>query len=193
MAVRDILRNNWPTITIGVTAAVIVCAAVVMLRSMPPRVIVMATGPEGGAYHELGERYRAALGADGVEVRLVPTAGSVENLALLRDPRSGVSVALIQGGIIGAGNFIGPRIARDGLLRALVVVPSSAKTKVWGSRVCGARRYRSGRKAAAQGRWRSNCSGVTGLIGSYRSTNCWRWRRAQPPKSSWPARSTWRL
>ena len=104
MTARDILRNNWPAITIGVTAAVIACAATVMLRSMPPRVIVMATGPEGGAYYELGERYRAALARDSVEVRLVPTAGSVENLALLHNPRSGVSVALIQGGIIGAGD-----------------------------------------------------------------------------------------
>ena len=30
------------------------------------------------------------------------TAGSLENLALLRDPRSGVNVALVQGGSISA-------------------------------------------------------------------------------------------
>jgi len=35
-------------------------------------------------------------------VRLVPTAGSVENLAMLRDTRSRVSVALMQGGVIDA-------------------------------------------------------------------------------------------
>src|SRR5271170_3044169 len=104
MAVRDILRHNWPAVTIAVTAAAIACAAIMMLRNMPPRVVVMATGPEGGAYYELGERYRAALAGDGVEVRLVPTAGSVENLARLRGPHSGVSVALIQGGIVGAGD-----------------------------------------------------------------------------------------
>jgi TRAP transporter TAXI family solute receptor len=66
-------------------------------------VIVMATGPEGGTYYELGERYRAALARSGVEVRLVPTSGSVENLAKLLDPHSGVGFALIQGGIAGAG------------------------------------------------------------------------------------------
>jgi len=104
MAARDFLRHNWPAITISVTAAAIACAAIVMLRNMPPHLIVMATGPEGGAYYELGERYRAALAREGVEVRLVPTAGSVQNLALLRDPRSGVSVALMQGGIVKAGD-----------------------------------------------------------------------------------------
>src|SRR5215813_5243954 len=104
MPARDFLRNHWPAITITVTAAAIACAAFVMLLTMPPHRIVMATGPEGDAYYEVGKRYRAALARANVEVRLVPTAGSVENLALLRDPHSQVSVALIQGGIIGAEN-----------------------------------------------------------------------------------------
>jgi len=78
-----------------------------MLRGMPPRVIVMATGPEGGAYYEFGKRYRAELAATNVEVRLLATAGSLENLALLRDPHSGVSVALIQGGIVRADDSSG--------------------------------------------------------------------------------------
>ena len=104
MTARDIMRNHWPAITITVTAAVIVCAAIVMLRGMPPRTIVMATGPDGGAYYELGKRYQAELAGANVEVRLVQTAGSVENLSLLRDPRSGVNVALMQGGIVSAGD-----------------------------------------------------------------------------------------
>jgi TRAP transporter TAXI family solute receptor len=69
---------------------------------MPPRAIVMATGPEGGAYHEAGKRYQAVLARAGVEVRLLPTAGAVENLALLRDQHSGAGVGLIQGGIVDA-------------------------------------------------------------------------------------------
>jgi TRAP transporter TAXI family solute receptor len=104
MAVKDVVRHNWPAITIIVTAIVIVGAAIFILLGMPPHTIVMATGPEGGAYYEIGKRYRAELARANVEVRLVPTAGSQENLALLRDPRSGVSVALMQGGTIGTGD-----------------------------------------------------------------------------------------
>jgi TRAP-type uncharacterized transport system substrate-binding protein len=107
MAAGDILRHNWPAIMITLTAAAIACAAIVMLRSMPPHLIVMATGPEGDAYHEVGERYRAALASANVEVQLVPTAGSVENLALLLNPHSGVGVGLIEGGIIGTGDTSG--------------------------------------------------------------------------------------
>jgi TRAP transporter TAXI family solute receptor len=100
MPTSDFLRHHWPTITIVLTAAAIVCAAIVMFGSLPPHRIVMATGPEGGTYYEIGQRYRAALARENVDVQLVPTRGSIENLAMLRDPHSGVSVALIQGGSI---------------------------------------------------------------------------------------------
>jgi hypothetical protein len=73
MGAKDILRNNWPAITITVTAAAVACAAIVTLRSMPPRMIVMATGPEGGTYYEVGERYRVALARAGVDLRLLRT------------------------------------------------------------------------------------------------------------------------
>src|SRR5262245_31474696 len=107
MPARDFLRHNWHAITSAVTAAAIACAALVMLRSMPPHRIVMATGPEGGTYYEVGKRSRSALARENVEVQLAPTPGSVENLAMLRDPHSGVSVALIQSGIVGAENTSG--------------------------------------------------------------------------------------
>src|SRR5215470_1026228 len=107
MPARDDLRNHWPTITIAVTAAAIACAALVMLRNMPPHLIIMATGPAGDAYYEIGKRYRAVLARSNVQLQLVPTAGSVENLGLLRDSQSGVSVGLIQGGIPGAGDTSG--------------------------------------------------------------------------------------
>ena len=62
----------------------------------------MATGPNGGAYQDVGKRYQEILARHGITLNLVPTAGAVENLALLRDPRSGIGVALLQGGITSA-------------------------------------------------------------------------------------------
>jgi TRAP-type uncharacterized transport system substrate-binding protein len=107
MRIGDVLRNYWPAIMIAVTSAAIAGAALVMLSNMPPRVIAMATGVEGDAYYAIGKRYQAALAKANVEVRLVQTVGSLENLALLRDPQSGVSVALTQGGVPGAGDISG--------------------------------------------------------------------------------------
>jgi len=71
---------------------------------LPPRVLVMATGPDGSVYAELGLRYRAALAHDGIELRLLPTAGAVENLERLRDPGTGVGAGFVQAGTARAGD-----------------------------------------------------------------------------------------
>src|SRR5215831_7533797 len=65
MSLKHFAQNHWPSVAIAVTAAVVACATLVMLWNMPPRSIVMATGPQGGTYYEVGERYRAAL-AEGI-------------------------------------------------------------------------------------------------------------------------------
>jgi TRAP transporter TAXI family solute receptor len=73
--------------------------AIAALSPMPPRMVTMATGPEGSANYEVGKRYRELLAKQGVELRLLPTAGSVENLAQLQDPRSNVQVGFLQSGM----------------------------------------------------------------------------------------------
>src|SRR5260370_21026540 len=98
MAARASLRNKGPAITVAVTAAATTVGGAVMLRSIPPRMIGLATGGLGGAYYEFGNRYRDELARANVEVRVMQTAGSPENLALLLDPHSGVDAALVQGG-----------------------------------------------------------------------------------------------
>ena len=65
----------------------------------PPRHLVMATGEPDGAYHRFGLKYREVLARHGIELELLNTAGSIENLELLRDPDSAVDVALMQGGV----------------------------------------------------------------------------------------------
>jgi TRAP transporter TAXI family solute receptor len=95
------MNRHWLFLLIAAIAFSVVVlswTAVVILRPMPPRTVTMATGPQGGAYYAFGKRYREILAREGVNLRLVPTAGSIENLTLLHNPRSGVSVAFLQGG-----------------------------------------------------------------------------------------------
>ena len=98
MVVHEFMHRNWVLVSAAVAVAVIAASGLALYLTMPPRTLVMATGPEGGAYYEFGKRYQSILARDGVRLRLVPTSGAVENLALLRNPRSGVSVAFLQGG-----------------------------------------------------------------------------------------------
>src|ERR1700721_2926060 len=92
-------QKYWRYFSVVAMLIVILGGGVFIIATLPPRAIVMATGPEGGANHELGARYRDILARSGVTLQLRPTSGSVENLQLLRDSTSGVSVALIQGGV----------------------------------------------------------------------------------------------
>lgn len=78
--------------------------ALAQMRPLPPRVVVMSTGPEGSATAEFAERYRAALARVGIDLELQASAGSVQNLARLRDEQSGVSVGFAEGGLAQAGD-----------------------------------------------------------------------------------------
>ena len=45
----------------------------------------LATGPAQSAYDEFGQRYQQVLAANGIEVVLLPSQGSSDNLRLLRE------------------------------------------------------------------------------------------------------------
>jgi TRAP-type uncharacterized transport system substrate-binding protein len=94
------LRGVWllATVVALVAAAVLLWLAVGLLRPFPPRRVVMATGAAGSDYSEVAGRYRTILAHSGITLDLVPTAGAMENLARLQDPRSGVDAAFLQGG-----------------------------------------------------------------------------------------------
>jgi TRAP-type uncharacterized transport system substrate-binding protein len=81
------------------TVLLIIVAGAVVIGSMPPRTLKIAAGEAGGAYHMLALRYQAILARHGVRLEVLETAGSVDNLGRLRDPRSGVSIAFLQSGI----------------------------------------------------------------------------------------------
>jgi TRAP transporter TAXI family solute receptor len=85
----------------GAVALVILFWGISVLNPLPPRTVTMTTGSEGGAYHELGKRYREILSRSDVELRLRASEGGIENLRRLSDPRSGVSVGFMQGGATG--------------------------------------------------------------------------------------------
>jgi len=98
MNIGNYVHKFWRYLSVAVTMAILLGAGVFVFESLPPRTIVMATGAEGGANYELGIRYREILARAGVELRLQPTTGSLENLRRLRDSKSGVSVGFTQGG-----------------------------------------------------------------------------------------------
>jgi len=94
-SLRDVALVFLPLLALVVAAFWI---AYRYVKPAPPDSFVLATGRSDGAYQTVGKRYQELLAQEGIKVVLRPTAGSVENLKLLADERSGVEVALVQSG-----------------------------------------------------------------------------------------------
>lgn len=63
----------------------------------PPRKLTLTTGARDGAYHQFGLKYQAIFKANGVNLELLPSSGSAENLQRLNDGTA--SVGFVQGGM----------------------------------------------------------------------------------------------
>jgi len=69
------------------------------IRPLPPKTVVMTTGPEGSSFHELGKQYRAILATAGIDLQLRTSEGGITNLERLQDSASGVDVGFLEGGL----------------------------------------------------------------------------------------------
>lgn len=86
----------------GLVLLIVLVAAYAVWSLLPaplPEVVRLGTGPAGGIYARFGELLREEVGRQGVELELVTTAGSIDNIRLLTDGE--IDVGLVQGGILG--------------------------------------------------------------------------------------------
>ncbi|MCB1772394.1 MAG: ABC transporter substrate-binding protein [Gammaproteobacteria bacterium] len=98
--VKHQLKAFAPAVLLVLAAFVV---AFQFIKPAPPSRVVMATGSAEGAYHAFAQRYAEIFAREGIELVLRNSAGSVENIALLRGGE--VDLALVQGGVDdGAGD-----------------------------------------------------------------------------------------
>ncbi|AMV37392.1 hypothetical protein VT85_08155 [Planctomyces sp. SH-PL62] len=102
---------------VGFALAVTAASYVMFVEPPPPRRLVIASGAEGGAYFRFANLYAEDLRRHGLAVEVRETAGSVENLGLLRDDSSGVSIAVVQSGLASGGASDGRLLALGSLYR----------------------------------------------------------------------------
>ncbi|WP_233353057.1 TAXI family TRAP transporter solute-binding subunit [Henriciella mobilis] len=76
--------------------------ALSLIDPAPPKKVTFASGGSGGAYYSLAQQYKAALAENDVEVDVLETRGSIENLDLLMTGKA--DIAFIQGGLAGPEN-----------------------------------------------------------------------------------------
>lgn len=93
LSIRDLLASAGPVALIAVGVLV---GAYWWLDPQPPKTVALATGPEGSAYAEFGQRYAQALARNGITVQQLTTEGSLANLQALRQGTAGA--AFVRGG-----------------------------------------------------------------------------------------------
>jgi len=87
------------------TVLIILFGVLWILVPPPPKTIEMATGFPTGLYYQFGERLKTELSKDGVDLGVRSTGGTLDNLALLNDPKSGVEFAMVQGGVANISDY----------------------------------------------------------------------------------------
>jgi TRAP-type uncharacterized transport system substrate-binding protein len=76
-----------------------VATLVWLVQSAPPRTLVLTGGPPGSSFQRFAEQYEKILASNGVKLTVLPSKGSLENLQRLSDPKSGVDIGFVQGGL----------------------------------------------------------------------------------------------
>ncbi len=95
LSLRDLFATAWWIILIVGIGFVV---AFQFVEPAPPRTIVISTGGESGAYYQFAQRYAGILARNGITLEIRTSAGSLENLARLKDGEA--QVAFVQGGVV---------------------------------------------------------------------------------------------
>jgi len=103
--VQALRYNPYALLGLVLLLIVFVFGLLWVLIPPPPKSIAMATGFQNGLYFRFGERMKSSIGREGVELQLRSTGGTQDNLALLADPKSGVDLAMIQGGVADVSQY----------------------------------------------------------------------------------------
>jgi hypothetical protein len=93
---HEIARTALP---IALAVALVISALVWWIDPAPPRSITMSAGPRNSVFMLTALQYKQVLARNGVNLEIVESGGSVENLKQLLEPHSRVDIAFVQSGI----------------------------------------------------------------------------------------------
>jgi len=93
LSLRDLWVSAGPFVLLALG---LLALAYWWLDPNPPKQVTLATGPAQSAYDEFGKRYAERMARHGIELRLIPSDGSSENLMSLREGK--VDLGFVQGG-----------------------------------------------------------------------------------------------
>src|SRR4051812_596343 len=94
--------SPWLASAVALLLALLAGAALLwVVLSAPPRTVTITSGPPGSTFERYAQNYSVELAKHGVTLNILPSGGSLENLARLKNKGSGVDFGFVQGGLVG--------------------------------------------------------------------------------------------
>lgn len=99
------LEPGLASIVALVIMGICALALIWVVRSAPPRKLVLTSGPEGSSFRRWADSYQKQLAKEGVTVEVLPSAGSLDNLQRLQAADSPVDIGFAPGGLVKDADF----------------------------------------------------------------------------------------
>jgi TRAP-type uncharacterized transport system substrate-binding protein len=87
---------------LALTGLLLAGAVYFFIHSAPPGTITITTGPEDSIFYTNACKYAVLLKRQGVNLKILPSRGSLDNIRRLADPSVKVDVGFVQGGVTNA-------------------------------------------------------------------------------------------
>ena len=85
------------SVLMGLIAALF--AGIWFILPQPPKTLTIVTGFPDGLYSQFANHLKIELAKEKITLQIRNTGGSVDNLALINDPNSGIDLAIVQSGV----------------------------------------------------------------------------------------------
>jgi TRAP transporter TAXI family solute receptor len=95
---RDLVAIVGPVLLTTVGVALL---AYHFIEPAPPSTLRITSGPEGSAFRRNAEKYQKILARSGVKLEILPSGGSIHNLARLVSSKPEADIGFVQGGVLG--------------------------------------------------------------------------------------------
>ncbi|MGN6318979.1 TAXI family TRAP transporter solute-binding subunit [Trinickia sp.] len=102
--VARVIAVSWRDLAVSMGPIVLISAAAIwlairLIQPAPPNTLTMTAGPPGSSFWNSAQRYKTILARNGITLKVLPSAGSLENLERLSDPKASVDVGFVQSGV----------------------------------------------------------------------------------------------
>ncbi|HEX7682365.1 MAG TPA: TAXI family TRAP transporter solute-binding subunit [Trinickia sp.] len=102
--VARVIAVSWRDLAVSMGPIVLVSAAAIwlairLIQPAPPNTLTITAGPPGSSFWNSAQRYKTILARNGITLKVLPSAGSLENLERLSDPAAAVDVGFVQSGV----------------------------------------------------------------------------------------------